>query len=367
MVKLSKTELREREKVIQQGLHDFLDDNDLDLSDQNTELIKKHLNTLFTDNKSISATTINNFLSETFEYNEYNRTAFESAHNQELSEEALAAILISADKKKANPAKTWFILLTIFMVIIGLTIYLMPETEDTQISISQAEELRMLVSDIVETEKQNGNKTTHQSVWNTIKRNDEIYQLGYKPSYKDFSTQQYKIAKQELENWKVKAKHSAHHAGKGHVMILSASDITVTDGDTFKTKDGKFRLWGVDAFEKKQNCYDINKQPYSCGTKAKETLQQIFQNAAQTECTETTKDRYKRSIVKCEIGGTELGQILVQSGWAMDYTKYSGGHFKPIENQAKEMKAGAWSGCFIEPWDYRHKKNLDKCLLKTIK
>lgn len=361
MVKLSNIELKEREKAIQQGLADFLDDHDLDLSDQNTALIKRHLSTLLPDKKSISATAINNLLAQSFEHNEYNRLALENAQGQELSEEALATILIAADKKTQNPARTWLVILIVFFIITGLTILLMPPPIDTPISSTQANELRILVSEIVETEKKNGNKTTHQSVWNTVKRNNNISQIGYKPSYKDFSVKQYEIAKQQLQNWQVKAHNSANQSGKGEVMTFLASNITVTDGDTFKTEAGKFRLWGVDAFEKKQDCYDDNNQPYKCGIKAKETLQKIFQDAAKIECIETTKDRYKRSIAKCEIDGVELGKLLVQSGWAMDYTQYSGGHFKPIENQARDSRSGAWSGCFIEPWDFRHKDNLNKC------
>ena len=52
---------------------------------------------------------------------------------------------------------------------------------------------------------------------------------------------------------------------------------------------------------------------------------------------------------------------MVRRGWAVDYTKYSGGQYLIDEVQARREKLGIWAGKFEMPWAwrYRHAGRLD--------
>jgi endonuclease YncB( thermonuclease family) len=45
----------------------------------------------------------------------------------------------------------------------------------------------------------------------------------------------------------------------------------------------------------------------------------------------------------------------VANGWAVAYRRYSKAYV-PYETVAQREKRGLWSGAFIMPWDYRHKR-----------
>lgn len=357
---MNKQEIKDRNKIIREGINDFLDDHGIDFSSQNMERTAKHLFKTFEQDNSISATSINDFLSRIFEYNEGTISSMNSEDGSDY-EELLVSLVVAAEKKTKNPAKIWFIILLGFAILIGAVLLLQPSPQNTVISITQAQDLKSLVADIVKLEKKNNNKTTHQAIWNIVKNLENITQYGFQASYKDFSETQYLEAKKYLNEWAIKAKNSTASPNKDKTLTFTASNIRVIDGDTFSTPEGKFRLWGVDAFELKQMCFDNDKNSIPCGVKAKETLQEIFNKAQEIKCIIATKDRYKRSVVKCYIDGIKLGTLLTQSGWVLDYEKYSGGEFKDSEAEAKASLTGVWNGCFVNPWDYRHKDNLDIC------
>lgn len=356
---MSKSEAAARIKIIQEAINRFLDDNDLFLSDQKTSKVIDWLTLHFKGEASISTSKVHDYLQEKFDFEEYNLALLQNADRPESAEESITALLLATDvKRKKTHMIKWLIL---FLLIIGEIIFLQQRTQNTHITPDQAKELKTLVAEIVATEKENNNKTSHVAIWNVIKKLDKVTAYGNTSSYKDFNHAQHRVAKQYLIEWLGKARNAETSEHKGVIYNLKSSDITVVDGDTFKTKDNRFRLWGVDAFEKKQTCLDQFKAPYPCGKIADQVLYNIISTASKIECLETTKDRYKRSVVRCKIDGVELGEMLVKTGYMFDYTKYSGGHFKEVENEAKAANFGAWAGCFIIPWDYRHKENLNVC------
>ena len=357
---MNEQEIKDRQKAIQEGVDDFLDDHGIDLTTQNMSRINKHLFKNFEDESSISATGINDFLSRIFEYNEGNIAAMNSKDGSSY-EDSLMSIIIAAEKRTKNPAKIWLKIIIIVSLLIASVVYFQPSTHSDPITVTQSEKLKSMVSKIVKVEQSKNNKTSHIAIWNTLKELEAIKNEGYKSSYKDFTQGQYTIAKDYLEEWIEKAKNAPPSNTKTNWISLASSKIRVIDGDTFEANTQRYRLWGVDAFEMKQKCLDENKMLYSCGIKSKETLEKIFEEAKEIQCQETTKDRYKRFVVKCKIDGIPLGGLLAVSGWAIDYEKYSGGEFQKEQIQAQTSKTGAWNGCFIKPWDYRHKENLNAC------
>lgn len=126
----------------------------------------------------------------------------------------------------------------------------------------------------------------------------------------------------------------------------------VIDGDTLEINGQRVRLWGIDAFEAAQTCR-TESYSYSCGRAATETMENATRNQ-HVRCVQRDIDRYKRIVAQCFVGTEDLGRMLVLRGWAFDYTRYSGGHYKDVENAAHEVQRGAWAGAFQWPWNYRH-------------
>ena len=71
------------------------------------------------------------------------------------------------------------------------------------------------------------------------------------------------------------------------------------------------------------------------------------------DCEKVDTDRYKRTIARCTVGGRDLGSLMVQSGWAVDFTRYSRGHYATEETAAKDDERGLWGGAFVMPWEWR--------------
>jgi endonuclease YncB( thermonuclease family) len=133
-------------------------------------------------------------------------------------------------------------------------------------------------------------------------------------------------------------------------------DTTKTyDGDTFWLigQTEKFRLWGIDAVESKQECtrYDTGKT-WRCGQEATNALRDLVQSD-QVECDRHSYDRmYRRVIVVCRVRGIEINAWLVDHGWALAYTSYTK-HYLAAQNRAEANRVGIWSGQFIKPWEWR--------------
>ena len=65
-------------------------------------------------------------------------------------------------------------------------------------------------------------------------------------------------------------------------------------------------------------------------------------------------DRYGRTVATCEISGRDLGAEMVRSGWALDFTRYSGGAYQPQQDAAQSDASGLWAGELVPPWDWRN-------------
>ena len=137
-----------------------------------------------------------------------------------------------------------------------------------------------------------------------------------------------------------------------------AGDLTgrasVIDGDTIEIHAERIRLEGVDAPESGQSCTDTEGRTWPCGQRAAFALADHIGQMT-VHCISSGKDRYRRSLATCDLGGENLNRWLVANGWAVAYRHYSEAYV-PDEAIAQEQKRGIWSGTFIMPWDYRHQK-----------
>jgi endonuclease YncB( thermonuclease family) len=109
----------------------------------------------------------------------------------------------------------------------------------------------------------------------------------------------------------------------------------------------------IDAFESHQTC----QQPagtYACGQAATAATQNIIAGQ-HVRCVQHGHDTsYDRIVATCYVGTTDIAKELVLKGWAFDYTRYSRGYYKDVQEGARVVGTGAWAGSFQWPWDYRH-------------
>ncbi len=74
-------------------------------------------------------------------------------------------------------------------------------------------------------------------------------------------------------------------------------------------------------------------------------------------CEDLDRDRYKRIIGRCAVGGEDLEKWMVANGWALAYRRYSLDYVAE-EADARAVRRGIWAGEFIPPWEWRRGKRL---------
>ena len=126
----------------------------------------------------------------------------------------------------------------------------------------------------------------------------------------------------------------------------------IIDGDSIEINNEKIRFLGIDAFEKKQKCYMKDGVKYKCGESAISNLLMII-SGQPVRCVTKKKDKYKRWLATCYIGKLDINENMVLYGNAFSYMSKK---YKTAENDAKKIKAGAWNGKFIFPWEWRKLK-----------
>lgn len=137
--------------------------------------------------------------------------------------------------------------------------------------------------------------------------------------------------------------------GKGTTAVPSTTmqretitvDIVI-DGDTFITHTGdKIRVWGINAPERFQYGYKV----------ATQRLKHIINQAPSLSCLERDIDTYGRKVMQCQLEnhthGTQsthdIGALMVKSGWAYDFRRYSKGYYNTEERIAKDAQRGIWA------------------------
>ena len=126
----------------------------------------------------------------------------------------------------------------------------------------------------------------------------------------------------------------------------------VSDGDSLRSGELRIRLFGIDAPEKNQQCIDGNGADWACGMAAQKALETLVANAPYLQCDLIDVDRYRRVVMRCFDGKTDLAAALVRVGLALAYRRYSA-RYIVNEETAKAAKLGIWAGTFTEPWVWR--------------
>lgn len=124
----------------------------------------------------------------------------------------------------------------------------------------------------------------------------------------------------------------------------------VIDGDSLRVAGTELRLFGVDAPEFSQSCYS-NGSEVTCGAMAKDVLAGLIGNSVLT-CEPRDTDAFGRIVATCQTSGVDIGEALVEAGWATAFRRY-GNDYVAAEMQARAGRAGIWQWDFQMPEDYR--------------
>ena len=101
---------------------------------------------------------------------------------------------------------------------------------------------------------------------------------------------------------------------------VAAGRVSVVDGDTLELHGQRIRLAAIDAPEARQSCFSGGK-PWPCGRRAAFALAELVGTRTVT-CRWRSRDRYRRAVATCAVGGTDLGGWLVEQGWALAFRRY---------------------------------------------
>lgn len=129
--------------------------------------------------------------------------------------------------------------------------------------------------------------------------------------------------------------------------------VSIADGDTFTAinRDNlklRFRLYGIDAPEKKQAFSNVSKQALSNMIKGKTVIVNV-----------KSTDSWGRPVVVVTTQTIKVvGANMIALGMAWHFTRYDQSpHYKALEKKARESKIGLWRDPKpIAPWEYRSKK-----------
>lgn len=147
-------------------------------------------------------------------------------------------------------------------------------------------------------------------------------------------------------------------------LFAAEPGVRVIDGDTLDLHGERIRLFGIDAPEMAQTC-DRDGAAWRCGAWSARVLNDAIE-AGRVTCDPVDRDRYNRTVAICHVGGTDIGQHMVQVGAARAYARYSD-RYLGDEVLAKAASAGLWAGHMVTPETYRHpvsQTTTDGCTIK---
>jgi endonuclease YncB( thermonuclease family) len=146
---------------------------------------------------------------------------------------------------------------------------------------------------------------------------------------------------------------------KSHLVFDKkfSGKVFVIDGDSIRVDGKEVRLFGIDAPEFKQTCFDSQNNKYPCGLISFEFLRKLAGGKI-AECVYAEKDKYDRYLGKCSVdgpmGNASINEELIKNGMAVIYNfTESDEKMDALEAEAKKQKLGIWRGAFQLPKNYR--------------
>jgi len=118
--------------------------------------------------------------------------------------------------------------------------------------------------------------------------------------------------------------------------MLERRRSSVVDGDTLDIHGQRIRILDIDAPESRQLCTQQDGKQWRCGQKPALALSDWIGQQT-VSCETTKKDKYRRWLARCTVGGQDLGAWLASNGWAVPYRNC---HCEVIRHAANSAKAG---------------------------
>ena len=75
--------------------------------------------------------------------------------------------------------------------------------------------------------------------------------------------------------------------------------------------------------------------------------------ARAVSCETRGKNRYKRYLAHCPVGGEDVALWLAEVGWVFPYRDCKGEVIREAVDRAKAAQLGIWSGDVKMPWKWR--------------
>jgi endonuclease YncB( thermonuclease family) len=143
-------------------------------------------------------------------------------------------------------------------------------------------------------------------------------------------------------------------------LEVSTGKARVIDGDTIEVAGTHFRLKGIDAPERRQECLDHLQQPFDCGATSVRTLVELTKGQKVT-CEPVRKDRFRRKIGECRLpSGLNLNIEMLRQGQAVAFGR-SSPDYTAAETEARRAGVGLWAGTFEHPGCWRSKQRGNEC------
>lgn len=126
--------------------------------------------------------------------------------------------------------------------------------------------------------------------------------------------------------------------------------VAVVDGDTLRVGGTLVRLHGIDAPEMAQTCGG----GFRCGVWAQQMVAAHLGGRFAT-CNDLGTDVYGRVLATCDVGGSDVGQWIVQQGLAIAFRRYAQ-TYVPAEQAAFAAGRGLHGMQMQSPSAYRRAK-----------
>ncbi len=126
--------------------------------------------------------------------------------------------------------------------------------------------------------------------------------------------------------------------------------VRVIDADTIDVGNTRVRLFGIDAPEMGQPCTQDGRQ-WDCGQWTRDAVSARYEGAY-ARCSQVDTDQYGRAVAQCVVDGQDMGQMIVRSGLAWAFRRYSD-TYDLDEKAAAVAGRGLWAVEVEMPSDYR--------------
>jgi endonuclease YncB( thermonuclease family) len=140
-------------------------------------------------------------------------------------------------------------------------------------------------------------------------------------------------------------------ASSAHADTL-AGRASIIDADTIEIHGERVRILDIDAPESRQACFKPDGSAWRCGQQAALALADWIGAAAVT-CETTRKDKYKRWLARCDVGGVDVAEWLAGQGWGVPYRGCACEGVRAAAEIARLNKRGIWASDFELPWGWR--------------